>query len=426
MEYQNSIDYAKQMDHEDPLKEYRNRFYFPQKEGHDVIYFCGNSLGLQPKTVKENVDQEIEDWKSLALDAHLDGKNPWFYYHHFVTEKAARLVGGLPTEVVMMNSLTVNLHLMLVSFYRPTANRYKILVEPKPFPSDHYAIESQAKMHGFEPSDVIIELKPDDGEHIVSKEKIISTIEEYKDELALVMMAGVNYYTGQAFDMEEITKAAHAVGANAGFDLAHAAGNLKLNLHDWDVDFAVWCSYKYLNSGPGGVAGAFVHEKHGEDPELKRFAGWWGHNEEERFQMLPGFKPMKGAAGWQISNAPIFPMAIHKASLDIFDEAGMDALCEKRDKLTGYLEYLVNNINKDAGGNYLKIITPEDPKERGCQLSIIMSKNGRDVFDELTKNGVVADWREPDVIRVAPVPSYNTFVDVYRFAEIMRNAMNRN
>jgi len=281
-------------------------------------------------------------------------------------------------------------------------------------------------MHGFEPSDVIIELKPDDGEHIVSKEKIISTIEEYKDELALVMMAGVNYYTGQAFDMEEITKAAHAVGANAGFDLAHAAGNLKLNLHDWDVDFAVWCSYKYLNSGPGGVAGAFVHEKHGEDPELKRFAGWWGHNEEERFQMLPGFKPMKGAAGWQISNAPIFPMAIHKASLDIFDEVGMDALCEKRDKLTGYLEYLVNNINKDAGGNYLKIITPEDPKERGCQLSIIMSKNGRDVFDELTKNGVVADWREPDVIRVAPVPSYNTFVDVYRFAEIMRNAMNRN
>jgi kynureninase len=321
-----------------------------------------------------------------------------------------------------MNNLTANLHLMMVSFYRPTATRYKIMMEVSAFPSDQYAMESQAKFHGYNPDDAIIELKPRDGEYTLRTEDIIAKIQEHKDDLAIVMMGGVNYYTGQAFDMAAITKAAHEVGAVAAFDLAHAAGNLHLQLHDWDVDFAVWCTYKYLNSGPGGTSGVFVHERHANKPDLIRFAGWWGHYEEERFLMKKGFKPMEGAAGWQLSNAQIFPMAIHKASLEMFEEAGIENLRKKSEMLTGYLEFILNEINSVSEGqkSKYKIITPSVAKDRGCQLSIVVNENGKKLFDYLYENNVWPDWREPDVIRMSPVPMYNSFEDVFRIGEIIK------
>ncbi|MBW8050303.1 MAG: kynureninase [Cytophagales bacterium] len=418
MTYQNTLDFARQLDKKDPLKKYRDQFYIPQINGKPVIYFSGNSLGLQPKNVRAAIEQELLDWEKLATNAHFHGKNPWFHYHKFLTDATASIVGANTDEVVVMNSLTVNLHLMLVSFYRPTQNRYCIITENKPFPSDRYALESQVKYHGFTPEEAIIELMPEEGAHTLHTEDILKTIRSVGKELALVMIGGVNYYSGQAFDMEAIAKAAHEVGAVAGFDLAHAAGNLKMNLHDWNVDFAVWCTYKYLNSGPGGAAGAFVHEKHGSDPDIPRFAGWWGYDEEDRFLMKKGFKPMKGAAGWQLSNAPIFPMAVQKASLDIFEAAGMDAIVQKSQLLTGYLEYLFNEIKKEKDS--FEIITPSDKNQRGCQLSLLFYKNGKEVYDKLTQAGVIADWREPSIIRVAPVPLYNTFEEVYRFGKMLK------
>ncbi|MFN4082652.1 MAG: kynureninase [Bacteroidia bacterium] len=413
--FENNLTFAQKLDKEDILAEFRNEFHLLHKNGEPVIYLCGNSLGLQPKSVKAAIEQELKDWAELGVEGHFEGKNPWMYYHHFLTEYAAEVVGAKPIEVVVMNNLTANLHLMMVSFYRPTKTRYKIMMEASAFPSDQYAMETQAKFHGFNPDDAIIELKPRSGEFTLRTEDIIEKIYEHKDDLALVMMGGVNYYTGQAFDMQAITKAAHDVGAIAGFDCAHAAGNLLLKLHDWNVDFAVWCTYKYLNSGPGGTSGVFVHERYANNPDLPRFAGWWGHDEKERFLMKKGFKPMQGAAGWQLSNAQIFPMAIHKASLEIFHRAGMQNLRNKSEKLTSYLAYILQDF-----AEHLTIITPSNPSERGCQLSIIVKQNGKQLFDYLVQNNILPDWREPDVIRMSPVPLYNSFEEVYKIGDVLK------
>ena len=421
MTYENSLAFARAQDAADPLKNFRERFYIPQFNGEDVVYFTGNSLGLQPKTTKEYLEQELKDWAEFGVEGHFHAKHPWFSYHEFLTEKTAKLVGAKPVEVVMMNQLTANVHFLFVSFYRPRGLRYKILVEQKAFPSDQYAVESQVKFHGYDPEDAIIEIAPRENEHVIRTEDILSAIEKYKDELALVFIGGVNYYSGQVFDMAAITDVAHKAGAYAGFDLAHGAGNLELRLHDWKVDFACWCSYKYLNSGPGSVGGVFVHEKHAES-NLPRFAGWWGHDKATRFKMEKGFVPIPGAEGWQLSNAPVFSMAAYRAALDIFDEAGMKALNEKTKKLSGYLEFIIDEISKE-NKNCLEIITPRDWKQRGCQLSVVAHGYGRALFDKLMANGVMPDWREPNVIRMAPVPLYNSFEDVWRFGEKLKLAM---
>ena len=419
-DYTPDSEFGAAMDAADPLREFRHRFHFPDLlNGSEAIYFTGNSLGLQPKTARGYIEQELDDWASLAVEGHFRAKNPWLPYHEFLTEQMARVVGAKPIETVVMNSLTVNLHLMMVSFYRPRGNRTKIVIEKGAFPSDQYAVASQIGFHGLDVLIDLIELTPREGETTLRTEDIIDTIERHGDETALVMLGGVNYYTGQAFDMRAITEAGHRVGAVVGFDLAHAAGNLELKLHDWDVDFAVWCSYKYLNAGPGGVAGAFVHERHAETFDLPRFAGWWGHDKDTRFLMGPEFKPMPGAEGWQISNPPIFQMAALRASLEIFDEAGMQNLRAKSEKLTGYLEFLLTQI----GDERISVITPTDPKQRGCQLSIRVKNSDRSLFDALTERGVFVDWREPDVIRAAPVPLYNSYSDVFRFAEILKECL---
>lgn len=415
-----NFDSAKEMDAADPLRGFRERFNFPlEKHGVEPIYFTGNSLGLMPKKAREYVDQELEDWSRLAVAGHLDAKHPWLPYHEFLTEQMAAVVGASPIETVVMNSLTVNLHLLMVSFYRPTSDRHKIVIEKGAFPSDQYAVKSQIKFHGFDPQGSLIELTPREGEAALRTEDIIETLERNGDSIALVMLGGVNYYTGQAFDMQAITKAGQGAGAVVGFDLAHAAGNLKLEMHDWDVDFAVWCTYKYLNGGPGAVAGAFVHERHAREFGLPRFAGWWGHDKETRFLMGPEFKPLAGAEGWQISNPPILQMAALRASLEIFEEAGMDAIRRKSVKLTGYLESLVERIGDDR----IEVITPRDPDQRGCQLSIRVKTGDKSLYEEISGHGVYADWREPDVIRVTPVPLYNSFMDVYRFADILSDCL---
>ena len=405
---------AAALDAADPLAAFRQEFHIPAgPDGRPCAYFCGNSLGLQPTSAAAAVAQELADWARLGVEGHFHGTSPWLHYHETLAEPTARLVGARPLEVVVMNSLTVNLHLLLVSFYRPTATRYKILLEGGAFPSDQYALESQARLHGLDPADALVELLPRPGEHTLRTEDIESRIAELGDSLATVLIGGVNYYTGQAFDMAAIARAGHAAGALVGFDLAHAAGNLPLHLHDWDVDFACWCSYKYLNSGPGGPAGVFVHERFAHRPDLLRLAGWWGHDPADRFQMKKGFRPMPGAAGWQLSNAPILPMAVHRASLALVDRAGgMAALRRKSEQLTAYLEHLIQGL--DLPPDVLEIITPADPAQRGCQLSVLVHRRGRALFDHLAAQGVVADWREPNVIRLAPVPFYNSFADVAR------------
>jgi kynureninase len=410
--------YAERMDREDPLRGLRERFHFPKHDGKDVLYFTGNSLGLQPKSAAEYVKQELDDWATFGVEGHFKAKRAWYPYHEFFSESLGRLVGAKPTEVVAMNGLTVNVHLMLVSFYRPNGKRTKMLCETRPFPSDTYAMASQIEWHGLDPQRELIEMKPRPGEHTLRTEDIEEKIAELGEELALVHFGGVNYLTGQAFEMDRIAKAAHGVGAIAGFDLAHAAGNLRMHLHDWNVDFATWCGYKYLNSGPGAVAGAFVHEKH-HNEKLPRLAGWWGHDKEQRFQMEARFKPMHSAEAWQISNAPVFSMAVHRASLDLFDEAGMDRLRAKSIALTAFLGSTIHAVARETGKR-LEIITPTDPAQRGCQLSIISHDMGKGLFDALTARGVVADWREPDVMRVAPVPLYNSFGDVWRLGTILR------
>ena len=416
MNYKNTADFASELDAKDELRSYRNEFHIPlQKNGEEHVYMCGNSLGLQPKRTKEYLNQELEDWAIFGVEGHFHAKNPWMPYHEFLTESYAKMVGAKPAEVVAMNTLTVNLHLMMVSFYRPTEKRYKIIIEGDAFPSDIYAVESQIKHHGLSVETSLIKLTPRDGESAIRTEDIQTIIEREGEDIALVMLGGVNYYTGQVFDFEKITKLAHAKGINVGFDLAHAAGNIKLELHRWGVDFAVWCSYKYLNSGPGSVAAAFVHERH-HNSDLIRFAGWWGHNKEDRFKMPDEFNPIQSAEGWQLSNPPILSLAAIRASLSIFDEVGMDKLVAKSKDLTNYLLYLLNTIDTDR----IEIITPE---ERGCQLSIRVKNGNKKLFDIITEKGVIADWREPDVIRIAPVPLYNSFEDVFKFYSIIKEVI---
>ncbi len=415
MIYQDGSGFAADMDKKDPLAKYRSQFHIPKTaEDKESIYLCGNSLGLQPASVESAVLQELEDWKKLGVEGHFHGKNPWLPYHEFLTKQAAHIVGALPSEVVVMNSLTVNLHFLMVSFYRPTKERHKIVIEAGAFPSDQYAVATQMRFHGFDPETSLIELKPRAGENTLRTEDIEALIAKEGKSIALIMMGGVNYYTGQFFDLQRITAAGHAQGCVVGFDLAHAAGNVLLKLHDWNVDFACWCSYKYLNAGPGAIAGAFVHERHGRSFDMPRFGGWWGHDKKTRFKMGPDFQPMAGAEGWQLSNPPILSLAAVRASLDMFFEAKIENLRAKSLLLTGYLEYLLSQVTGH------KIMTPKNPDERGCQLSIVMEKNGRETFDRLQKSGVICDWREPDCIRVAPVPFYNSFIDVYRFAEIFK------
>jgi kynureninase len=422
MTFENTLEFAKLQDAGDPLKSYRNMFYFPMMHGRETVYFTGNSLGLQPKTTQDYVLNELEDWATYGVEGHFHARKPWLSYHEQFAIPVSKIVGALPEEVVVMNQLTVNLHLLMVSFYRPSKTRYKILCEAKAFPSDQYAIESQVRFHNLNPEDAIIEIAPRDNEHCIRHEDILDAIEKNKDSLAIILMGGVNYYNGQVFDMRSITEAGHKAGAIVGFDLAHAAGNLKLSLHDWDVDFACWCSYKYLNSGPGGVAGVFINKRHLNKPEIIRFAGWWGHDKATRFKMEKGFIPMPTAEAWQMSNAPVLSMAAHKAAVDIFEAAGMDALVKKTEKLTGYLEFVIDEINKNLDQK-LEIITPRDKDQRGCQLSIVAHGRGKDLFNKLTDGGVISDWREPNVIRCAPVPLYNSFEDVFRFGEILKSAL---
>lgn len=420
----NSLAYAQEQDQKDPLASYRAKFLFPTFMDKNVVYFTGNSLGLQPVTTASYIQKELDSWSKYGVEGHFLGENPWFSYHELLTEKSAKIVGALPSEVVVTHSLTTNLHLLMVSFFRPEGKRKKILSEGKAFPSDRYALESQIKFHGLSIEEDLVEIFPREGEHLIREEDVLNKIAELGDELALIMMGGVNYYTGQLFDMEKITKAGHEVGAIVGFDLAHAAGNINLKLHDWGVDFAAWCSYKYLNSSPGGVSGIFVHQRHEYKPELPRFAGWWGYDKETRFLMEPGFNPIRGAEGWQLSNAPVLGMAAHLASLDIFDEAGMDAIGKKRDVLTAYLEFIIEDVSKrNADKVTFEIITPKDLKQRGAQLSILVHGQGKALFDKLTSQGVIADWREPNVIRIAPAPLYNSFEDCYLFGQYLEAAI---
>ena len=415
---ENTLEYAQQLDSQDQLKHFRSKFFIPQHDGNDVVYFTGNSLGLQPKTVREYINQELEDWAQFGVEGHFQARHPWLSYHELFPKTLSKIVGCQPDEVVAMNQLTVNLHLLMVSFYRPTKQRYKIICEAKAFPSDQYAFESQVRFHNLEPDNAIIEIKPREGEHNIRHEDIISAIEANADSLALVLFGGVNYYTGQLFDMQSITAAAHEAGAYAGFDLAHAAGNVELHLHDWQVDFACWCSYKYLNSGPGGVAGAFIHQKH-HNNNLPRFAGWWGYKKETRFLMESGFEPIPTAEGWQLSNAPVLSMAAHKASLDIFEEAGFENLVTKGRQLSDFLLFVLDKINASQKEKLIEIITPRSDKEKGCQVSMLMLNRGKEIFQALTNKGVIADWREPNVIRISAVPLYNTFEDVWRFGSIV-------
>lgn len=423
MNYEYSEQFAREMDANDALAGFRDQFYFPQINGKRAIYLCGNSLGLQPKTARKNLERELENWAAMGVDGHFHGEDAWFYAKQKSKPALAGIVGAHEHEVVAMNNLSVNLHLLMVSFYRPTKARYKIIVEAGAFPSDQYMLESQVRFHGFDPSEAIIELAPAEGQHVLSTQKILETIREHGDQLVLVNMAGLQYYTGQLFDMKSITAAAHEVGAYAGFDLAHAVGNAPLSLHDWNVDFATWCSYKYLNSGPGNVSGIFVHERFADREDIPRFAGWWGHDQEQRFKMEKGFRPMHGADGWQLSNPDILGLAVHQASLDIFEEAGLGNLRAKSEKLTGYLEYLIGKISGKSG--VLEIITPKNPSERGCQLSLLIHRGGKAVFDEWYNQGVVGDWRNPNVIRLAPTPLYNSFLDVFRFAQILEHSLTK-
>jgi len=420
MNFINSSLFATELDEQDVLKSFREQFYIPIINGRESVYLTGNSLGLQPKTTQDYVVNELEDWANFGVEGHFHARQPWFSYHEMFPQLLAPIVGALPEEIVVMNQLTVNLHLLMSTFYQPTDNRYKIICEAKAFPSDQYAIESQVKHHGLNPATTIIEVGPRAGEHTIRTEDILATIKAHGDSTALVLFGGVNYYSGQVFDMETITKAAQEAGAYCGFDLAHAAGNIELKLHEWNVDFACWCSYKYLNSGPGGVAGAFIHQQHITNTTLPRLAGWWGYEKETRFQMQKGFVPIPTAEGWQLSNAPVLSMAAHKASLDIFEDAGMNNLVHKGKLLSDYLLFILDEINAELPTKMIEVITPRNEKEKGCQVSMLMLQKGKAVFDALKQHGVLADWREPNVIRVAPVALYNSFKDIFTFGQIVK------
>lgn len=420
MEYLNTKEFAQKMDSADPLKKYRDKFYFPKHTtGEEAIYLCGNSLGLQPKSAKSHIEAVLDDWRNLGVKGHFEGANPFTTYHESLGEQMAKIVGARKEEVVAMNSLTVNLHLMMVSFYRPEEGRYKILIEKNAFPSDQYAVKSQLEFHGYDPKEGLIELEPREGEDILRTEDILDLIKKEGQEIALIMIGGLNYYTGQAYDMERITQVGHDMGCMVGFDLAHGAGNLNLSLHDWDVDFAVWCTYKYMNSGPGGIAGCFVNERHLKRKDLARFAGWWGHDKATRFMMDDTFVPIQGAEGWQMSNETVLSMAALKASLEIFEEVGMKAIVRKSRLLTRYLEFLIEELKSDR----IQIITPKQTEARGAQLSIRVIQSDKSLFRAISDKGVIADWREPDVIRIAPTPLYNNFSDVFKFVQILKKTL---
>ena len=419
--YKSGLEYAKHLDQNDTLAHFRSQFHIPKdKNGNDLIYFCGNSLGLQPKNTKSYIDQELDDWARLGVEGHTEGKNPWLHYHEFLTETMAEIVGAKNKEVVVMNSLTANLHFMMVSFYQPTPKRYKILIEADAFPSDKYAVESQLRHHGYDDKEGLILWKARKGEELANYEDLEHILNEQGDEIALIMIGGVNYYTGQFFDLKRITDLGHKHGCIVGFDCAHGAGNVNLELHNSGADFAVWCTYKYLNSGPGSLSGAFVHERHANRKDLNRFTGWWSHNKQTRFRMRDEFDQLPGAEGWQLSNPPILSMAAIRASLDVVKEAGFNNMLEKSKELTNYFEFLINGLNNSD----IKIITPRNPKERGCQLSIQVKNADRSLHDKLTEAGVITDWREPDVIRCAPVPLYNSFEDVFRMVEKLKENLN--
>jgi kynureninase len=420
MTYQNSLDYAKQLDQEDPISYLRNQFHIPRdKHGKEWLYFTGNSLGLQPKITSKYIEQELHDWANFGVEGHFEAKNPWLSYHELLTDTMAKVVGAKPIEVVVMNTLTTNLHLLMVSFYQPSKTKYKIIIEGDAFPSDRYAVQSQLSFHGFDPEEALIEWKPKEGKELLELEDLKSILDSQGDEVALLLIGGVNYYTGQYLDIKKIAELGHAKKCMVGIDLAHGAGNIQPNLHDSSIDFAAWCTYKYLNSGPGSLSGLFVHEKHAQRKDLPRFAGWWNHNKETRFNMRQPFDVMEGAEGWQLSNPPILSMAAVKASLDIFEKVGMDALVKKSKKLTGFFEYLVNEIASDT----IKIITPTNPNERGCQLSLQVKNTDKNLHKKLTENNIITDWREPDVIRCAPVPMYTSFEDVYHMVTILESLL---
>jgi len=420
MTYQNSLDYAKQLDQEDPISYLRNQFHIPRdKHGKEWLYFTGNSLGLQPKITSKYIEQELHDWANFGVEGHFEAKNPWLSYHELLTDTMAKVVGAKPIEVVVMNTLTTNLHLLMVSFYQPSKTKYKIIIESDAFPSDRYAVQSQLSFHGFDPEEALIEWKPKEGKELLELEDLKSILDSQGDEVALLLIGGVNYYTGQYLDIKKIAELGHAKKCMVGIDLAHGAGNIQPNLHDSSIDFAAWCTYKYLNSGPGSLSGLFVHEKHAQRKDLPRFAGWWNHNKETRFNMRQPFDVMEGAEGWQLSNPPILSMAAVKASLDIFEKVGMDALVKKSKKLTGFFEYLVNEIASDT----IEIITPTNPNERGCQLSLQVKNADKNLHKKLTENNIITDWREPDVIRCAPVPMYTSFEDVYHMVTILESLL---
>lgn len=419
MKFENTLEFAQGLDKADPLKRFRDDFLIPTAGDSQVIYLCGNSLGLQPKQAKAEIQEQLDNWENLAVEGWFEGDTPWMFYHQELQRLSAPIVGARPEEVIPMNTLTVNLHLLMVSFFRPAGKRKKILMEAGAFPSDQYAVESQLRFHGLDPEKDIIEVNPKPGEYILSTEDIIAQIHKYGDEIALILFGGVNYFTGQYYDLPAITRAGHAAGAVVGFDLAHAAGNVPLRLNEWGVDFACWCSYKYMNSGPGGISGVFIHEKH-FDEDLPRFAGWWGYDQSSRFKMAKGFIPQSGAQGWQISCSPVLAMAAHKASLRLFDEAGgVEILRKKSLVLTAYLEFMIEQVNEIAQEPVFKIITPREPESRGAQLSLIASGDGKGMFNELIRNNVRCDWREPNVIRISPAPFYNSFEDIYHLGRIL-------
>lgn len=418
---ENTLTYAQQCDSQDELKSFRDLFYHPEINGKQAIYFTGNSLGLQPKSAEAYLKQELEDWRKFGVEGHFEARRPWYSYHEFFSKAMAEIAGAKESEVVAMGSLTANIHSLMASFYQPSNTRYKILCEKKAFPSDTYAMQAQAKLHGFDIADAIVEIAPKQGADIITEDAIIEKIYELGDSLATVMIGGVNYYSGQVFDMAVITDAAHKVGAYCGFDLAHGMGNIEVKLHEWQVDFAAWCTYKYLNGGPGSVGGLFVHENH-HKRKLTILAGWWGHDKETRFKMEPEFVPMQSAEAWQMSNAPVFNMAIYLASLEIFQKATMPKLWAKSRPLTDYLEFVISKVAKETGAD-LEIITPKEHHRRGCQLSVVAHGYGRKLFDKITEEGVIADWREPNVIRMAPVPLYNSYEDIYQFGQILKKAL---
>ena len=420
IKFETSFDFAIKMDQNDELKSYRDSFHFPvDSNGNKILYFTGNSLGLQPKTTKEAVEQELDDWANFAVEGHFKAKNPWMPYHELLTNDMAEIVGAKPEEVVIMNSLTVNLHFLMISFYNPTKKRFKILIENDAFPSDRFAVKSQLKLHGFDPKNDLIEWSPRTNENLLRIEDLQEIIKKNGDEIALILVGGVNYYTGQLLDLKKIAKIGHSNGCKVGIDLAHGVGNVNLLLHESGIDFAAWCTYKYLNSGPGSLGGIFVHNKHKKNKSLKRLTGWWGQNKSKRFKMREELDISNGAEGWQLSNPAILSMAAIKASLELFRKAGMNKLRMKSIKLTGYLEYLILQMNNKN----IDIITPKDPNQRGCQLSIKLNNSNKSLHENLRLNNVITDWRDPNVIRCAPVPFYNSYQDVYNFVKILRKLL---